>query len=132
MASVIPKELKRGITDAWAAATVKVALLVAYAFVDGHNLYANVSGWEHPAGSGYTTGGELLTDSSAYSGLNAIYSAATKSWTGVTITGANFAVIYNTTTGAIIALLDLTGSWSVVNGTFTLQWNLANGIVKVS
>jgi hypothetical protein len=112
MANKIPKEFKKAITDVWITESVKVALLVGYTFVDGHYRYSDVS-------------------ASAFDGQDAKYSGTNSTWTTVTLTGVNFAVVYNATTGLIKGLLDLGGSFSVVNGIFTLQWN-ASGIVKIT
>jgi hypothetical protein len=131
MANKIPKEFKKAITDVWITESVKVALLVGYTFVDGHYRYSDVSAWEHAVVPNYVAGGNVLVDTSAFDGQDAKYSGTNSTWTTVTLTGVNFAVVYNATTGLIKGLLDLGGSFSVVNGIFTLQWN-ASGIVKIT
>jgi hypothetical protein len=136
MASVVPKEVKKEIVDRWLAAIEpvhKVALLVGYTFVNGHDHYADVQAWEHAAGSGYTAGGNTLVGRNTVAdGTNYELDATDLDWTApTTITGANFACEYETAGGKIRALCDLSGSFSVVAGTFTLQWH-ANGIIKVA
>jgi len=133
MESVIPKELKKAITDGYVTETMKVCLLLnTYVWADTHSTYADVSTlWEHPTGGGYTAGGEVLAgDSSTYSGTDAMYDANDTAWTTATLTNVAYAVVYDSGSGNIRAILDLGGSFSVVNGVFTLQWS-ANGIVKV-
>lgn len=133
MASVIPKELKKVITDGYVTETMKVCLLLnTYVWADTHSTYAEVSAWEHPAGGGYTTGGELLAgDSSAYvDTVDAKYDANDTAWTTATLTNVAYAVVYDAVSGNIRAILDLDGSFSVVNGIFTLQWS-TSGIVKI-
>jgi len=133
MASVIPKEAKKEITDGWVAETHKVALLVGYAFVDGHDVYADVSGWEHPNGSGYTTGGAVLAGRvSTNVALTAKFDATDTSWgPGASLTNVNYAVIYETTGGKIRDVKDLLGTFSCVDSIFTIVWN-AGGIVVIS
>jgi len=44
MASVIPKQFKKAITDSWALETMKVALLKnTYVWADTHDDYSDVS-----------------------------------------------------------------------------------------
>ncbi len=135
MASVVPKEVKKEIVDSWLAGIEpvwQVALLVGYTFVNGHDVYTDVQAWEHAAGSGYTAGGNVLAGRNTVAdGTNYELDATDLDWTTATITGANFACVYETAGGKIRALCDLGGSFSVVAGTFTLQWN-ASGIIKVA
>lgn len=132
MASVIPKELKKAITDGYVAETMKVCLLLnTYVWADTHSTYAEVSAWEHPVVLNYAAGGVALAgESSAYDTTNAKYAANNAAWTTVTLTNVAYAVVYDSVSGNIRAILDLGGSFSVVNGIFTLQWS-ANGIIKV-
>ena len=134
MASVIPKEVKKEIVDGWVAETThKVALLTtAYTWVTGHDLYTDVSGSELPAGSGYTTGGATLAGrSSNASGQNYYLDATDTSWTSATFTNVRYVVEYETTGNKIRAIFDLGAGYSIVAGTFTLQWN-ASGLITVS
>lgn len=132
MASVIPKQFKKTLTAAWAAESMKVALLKStYVWADTHDDYSDVSGWEHAAGSGYTAGGAALTLTDGYSGNDAYLDATNSSWTSATLTNVAYAVVYNTATGKIRAIFDLGGSYSVVSGTFTLNWD-SDGLITVT
>ena len=133
MASVIPKEVKKEITDGWVAETHKVALLVGYTFVDGHDVYADVSGWEHANVGGYTTGGAVLAGKASTNvGTTAKFDATDSSWgPGASLTNVNFAVIYETTGGKIRDIVDLGGTFSCVDSTFSIIWS-ASGIVVIS
>ncbi len=132
MASVVPKEVKKEIVDAWVAEpTWKVALLTGYTFVNGHDEYTDVSAWE-VVGTGYTAGGATLAGRATVAdGTEYNLDATDLTWTGVTLTNVNFACAYYTATDKIRSLHDLGGSFSVVGGSFTLQWD-TDGLIKVS
>lgn len=137
MASVIPKQFKKTLTDAWAAEGVagnlKVALLKStYTWATTHDDYADVTGWEHAAGGGYTAGGKLVTGAvSGNTGEDAYLDIANCQWTSATLTNVRYAVLYNTVSLKIRAIYDLGGSYSVVSGTFTLNWD-SDGVITVT
>ena len=136
MANVIPKKVKKDLTDDWAARTLKVGLLKStYVWATGHLLWTDVSGSE-VVGTGYTAGGASLAGlASAYVDTeNANLDANNTAWTTVTLSGADapaFAVVYDTATSEIMAIFDLGGTYPVTAGTLTLIWS-ASGLIKVS
>jgi hypothetical protein len=129
MASKIPKEVKKAITDAYVAETTwKVALLTALPD-DTISTYAGIT--TEVVGAGYTaTGATLAGRASAYTGTDAWIDATDTSWTSATFT-ATHAVVYETAGGLIRAIYDLGGSKTVTTGTFTLVWN-ASGLLTVT
>ena len=97
---------------------------------------------------GYTAGGgaSAVTDNAlvvntvpATSGTTAYTSFANKTFTGVTITNANSAVIYNNTpsgnasalTDPAVAILDFGGSKSASGGDFTIQFPTADASTAI-
>jgi hypothetical protein len=86
------------------------------------------------SGTGYTAGGKTLTvippaiyDQTAYVSFDNV------TWTGVSFT-CRGALIYNSTTGAAVAVLDF-GSDKVATNTFTITFpadNSTNAIIRLS
>jgi hypothetical protein len=131
--SVIPKEAKLETLTRWVSTDVmKVCLLLdTFTFVSGtHILYTDVTANEVAAGTGYTLGGQALTDSATNVGDNAVYDATDSAWPASSFT-ARYACIYDDTTKKIRAILDFGVNYTVTAGTFTIVWN-ASGIVKIS
>lgn len=137
MANQIPKEFKKELTDrivAGVEATHKVALLLnTYSFVDGHDLYTDVTAWEHAATGTYGTGGATLAGrASTNSGTSAVLDATDLSWgPGATLSNVRYACWYETATSKIRGIFDLGASFGCTNGTFTLQWS-ASGLLVIS
>lgn len=128
MASVIPKEVKYEIVEAWRteAGAWNVALFQTGSNCETQALY---SGCTTPAvGTGYAVQA-LAGKSSNYDGNNAYLDATNSQWTGATFS-ARYAVVYNTVTDRIKAVYDF-GTKSVTGGTFTIEWS-ANGLIKIS
>lgn len=73
-------------------------------------------------GTGYTAGGQAATGVTNSTGTNKSYATtANPSWTGATLSGVAFAVLYDTTNAnKVIFEGDLGGSFSVTAGTFTV------------
>ena len=112
--------------------TFKVALMDnTHTFTSTNSLWANVSGNEI-SGTGYTAGGKTLASVTwASTGGDTIqWDAADSSWTSATFT-AYHAVIYGSTSNALVCSFNFGGAQTVSNGTFTIQWN-ANGILRCS
>lgn len=140
MASVIPKEVKKEIVDAWIAETTwKVCLLTnAFTYVSGtHITYADLlaSGAE-VVGTGYTAGGATLAGRvGAYDTTNYTLDATDVQWTTATFANVQYIAVYNWTGVAagsrVRAIFDLGTTYNVVAGTFTIQWN-GGGLIKVS
>jgi len=102
----------------------KVMLLTkSYTANASHTKIASVSGNEI-SGTGYTAGGGTL-DSVTWtrSGTKVTFDAADEAWTSATFTAA-YAAVYDDTHASdlLVCLFDFSGSQSVTNGTFTLQW----------
>ena len=141
MANVIPKEVKKEITDAWKAETWKACLLTnAFSgqYVSGtHILYSNISAYEVASGSGYTTGGVAMsaTDkTSTVSGTNYVLGATDVQWTGATFAAVRFVVVWKDNgalDGPIRAIYEFNADKAVTSGTFTVEWH-ADGLIKVS
>ena len=128
MASSVPKEVKKVIGDAFAAETWFVALFTTVQAVSTYAACTN----EVASGGGYSTGGKTIgTHTSAYSGNNVTITASNTAWTSATFS-ATCVVVYETAGGLIRAIYDLGGTKTVTAGTFTLQWDNTNGLVKIS
>jgi len=132
MASLVPKQEKKLITDAWAAQTWKVALLSSTFVYDHatHSTYASLT--NQITGTGYVAGGATLAGkaSSYIDSTTVMLDATDLSWgPGATFSNVKFAACYDTVTGLIRALYELSAAQSVSDGTFTLQWN-ASGLVR--
>jgi hypothetical protein len=83
------------------------------------------------SGAGYTAGGvALTTPASSAVGANAKFTAATTTFSAITLT-ARYAVIYNPTTGKIISQHDLGADKSPAGGSIVITWH-ASGILTVS
>jgi len=132
MASVIPANAKKEVTDAWAAESLYVALFLSTSNCASQSIYSACT--NECAGTGYTTGGQVLTTTSAYSSSDAVLDAADSAWTAASFTGARYAVVYvksGATADKIRAIFDFGSDASVTSGTMTIMWN-ASGLIKVS
>ena len=135
MASLIPKQEKLIITDAWAAQTWKVALLTSSFTYNHatHSTYTSVSGSE-ATGANYTAGGLTLAGKgSGDVDTEMVYLDATDLSFGpnVTLTNVKYAVCYDTATGLIRAIFEFSAAQSCTNATFTLQWS-TNGLIRIT
>ena len=82
------------------------------------------------SGTGYTAGGETLTPIvPASSGQTAYVSFNNVTWTGASFT-ARGALIYNSTTGAAVAVLDF-GNDKTATSTFTVTFPTAGATTAV-
>jgi hypothetical protein len=101
----------------------KIALYTAAADLSPDTLtYASTTN-ELPPGSGYTTGGEILTvipPASDNQTDTAFVSFANETWNPASFT-ARGALIYNSTTGAAVAVLDF-GNDKTATNTFTVTF----------
>lgn len=85
------------------------------------------------SGTGYTSGGTSLSNVTwTLSGGVVEFDADDPSWTSATFS-ADWATIYSKSASgeALVCALDFSGSESVNNGTFTVQFNAA-GIIQLS
>jgi hypothetical protein len=124
----------------WDTDTIKVALLTnSYtADQDSHNYFDDVSTYEVSGATGYTSGGNTLTNkTNTYnSGTNTIVlDADDTTWSSSTIT-ARYAVIYDASpatnaTRPLIGYVDFGSDQSSSNGNFTITWD-STGIVRVT
>lgn len=134
MASIIPKQVKKAITDGWAAETLYVTLHTStFPNTPGaYDVYADLTN-ELPTAGGYTLGGKEVTGrTSAYDGESAVLDAtADIAWPSSTFADVKFVIVRNNTTGKIRAIYELTTAQSVTSGTFTIQWNVL-GLIKAS
>lgn len=113
--------------------TYKVKLLSAATFDASHTTLAGTGGTEATTGTGYTAGGQALSNVSVTTVTtnDAKFDADDLTWTasGGAIT-ASYGIIYNDTDAddPPIAFIDFDGSQSAGDGTdFKIVWN-ANGI----
>lgn len=115
------------IATLWMANPLKVALLGA-AYTpnpDTHKLWSDISGFEIPAAGGYTAGGLLLASKttsydSALDRTNLV--AADSEWGPGASFSANYAVVYDSSSGALWSLVDFEGPKAVSSGRFTIDW----------
>lgn len=124
----------------WDSDTIKVALLTnSYTpDQDAHNYFDDVAAFEVSGATGYTAGGQTLTNkTNTYSGASnvIILDADDVTWTSSTIT-ARYAVIYDASpatnaTRPLIGYVDFGSDQSSSNGNFTITWD-ATGIVRIT
>lgn len=122
--------------------THKVALFtdsVTGANLDTDTAYG-VGAWasnEVPNGTGYTTGGELLTGTSVATATGtSTWDATDTPWTSATFSSVRGCLIYadalaTPVANAGIIALNFGADYGVTSGTFTVQWNVS-GIFTVN
>jgi hypothetical protein len=139
MASLIPKHVKKEITDGWVAETWKLMLLsdVHVPNASTHQYVADVVANEiGDTGLKYTAGGVAVAGKASLADGNNYSLDATDLVIG---TGANLNYRYgilfkdtgNQATSPIRAQIDFITNQIVVNGTSTIQWN-ALGIIYIN
>lgn len=135
MANAVPVETKLVMLQAAfeAAGTYKVALFTS-AYTATTPTYGTTN---EVTGTGYTAGGETLTGvTTTTSGTTAFADATDVEWDAATISGARYAVIYDTVnSNRVVAAFDFGSDQSVVNGTLTILWptaNSSNAMLRIS
>lgn len=110
----------------------KIALYTATADLNANTLSYTTS--HEVVGAGYTAGGKVLTPSvPASDGQVAYLSFANVTWSSADFT-VRGALIYNSTTGAAVAVLNF-GADKVATNTFTVTFptaNAANAVIRFS
>jgi hypothetical protein len=119
--------------------TFKIALFTSSATLDASTTDYSTS--NEVTGTGYTAGGETLTNNGvATSGTTAYVDFADVTWSSATIT-ANGALIYNTTTGSstgttdAVCVLAFGGDKTSTAGDFVIQFPTAdasNAIIRIA
>lgn len=110
---------------------IKVALMdTNHSFNAAHNVWGQVSANELAAAGNYTTGGNILTDQTITKAALTKFDGDDVLWPDASFT-AYHAVIYNSTTGDLIASIDFGGAQSPAGALFTIQWN-ASGIMTLA
>lgn len=99
--------------------------------------YTSISSTELASGAGYTTGGAAatLTSSTQTSGTYKFVTAlASPTWTASGSMGPfRYAVLYDSTTGALIGWWDFGSSLTLTSGqTFTVALDATNGVFQLS
>lgn len=103
---------------------------------DAHNYHDDVVGDEVGSGSGYTTGGVIMTTTTVGATARVTkFDATDTQWTSSSIT-AMYAVIYDynggsSATNPLVGYIDFGENKTSENGTFKLQWN-GSGIFTVT
>jgi len=119
--------------DVASATVYKIALYTANASIDATT--TNYTTTNEISGTGYTAGGVILTKiAPAYTGSTAYVSFGTAVWNPANFT-ARGALIYNSTTGFAVAVLDFGADKTASNGTFTITFPTAdanNAILRIS
>jgi hypothetical protein len=122
----------------WDADTIKVSLHTSTYTPnqDTPNFYDDLTN-EVANGNGYTTGGQAITTSAPTydTASNTVRLDATDpSWTSASFT-ARYAVIYKDTgvagTSPLLGYVDFGGNETVTSGTFTIQWDSTDGVLRV-
>lgn len=137
MASLIPKFVKKEITDAWVAEAWKVMLLNStYVPSALHQFISDVSDKEILATGGYALGGVAVTGKASTADGNNYFLDADNTLIGPAATlNFTFAVLYqdsgNPATSKIRAIIEFAGAQVVTNGTSTITWN-ALGIIYLT
>ena len=110
----------------------KIALYTASATLNANTLAYTTD--NEVTGTGYTAGGEVLSPTTPTSnGSTAFVSFANVTWNPASFT-ARGALIYNSTTGAAVAVLDF-GADKTATNTFTVTFPTAdasNAIIRIS
>lgn len=110
----------------------KIALYTASATLNADTLAYTTD--NEVTGTGYTAGGEVLSPTTPTSnGSTAFVSFANVTWNPASFT-ARGALIYNSTTGAAVAVLDF-GADKTATNTFTVTFPTAdasNAIIRIS
>lgn len=122
----------------WATDDIKVALCTS-SFTpnqDTQDFYDDLT--NEVSGTGYTAGGALLASKSVnYDAASNVVSlrAGATSWTGATFT-CRYAVVYKDTgtgsTSPLIGYVDFGGDEQVSSGTFTITWDVTDGVLKIT
>ncbi len=135
MPNAIPVETKLAVIQAAlnAGGSYKVALFTS-AYTATTPTYGTTN---EVTGDGYTAGGKDLTGvTTTSSGTTAFADAADVAWEDATITGARYAVIYDTAnSNRVVAAYDFGADQSVVNGTLTVIWpaaDAANAMLRLN
>jgi len=131
--NLVPKQEKKLTTDAWAAQTLKVALLTN-TFVYNHAVHSTYASLTNEVvGTGYTAGGAVLAGkTSDYVDSTTVkFDATDLPWgPGATFSNVKFAACYDTVTGLIRALFEFAAAQSCTNSTFTVQWHVS-GLARI-
>ena len=121
------------------ADTIKVILVSGHSTdIDSHTQYTDVSGDEYGAGSGYTVGGETLSNQDTTqdnSNDRGKFDADNLTWSSLgplSPATPSHAIMYDSTHGSdlLIAYWEL-GTTPTNGGDYTLQWN-SDGIILLS
>ena len=139
MASLIPKHVKKEITDVWVAETWKIMLLNSTHVPNAstQQYVSDVSANEIvDVGGIYTAGGVAIAGKASVADGNNYYLDATDKviGTGATLNyryGILFQDTGNPATSKIRAQIDFVSDQIVVNGTSTIKWN-ALGIIYLT
>lgn len=112
--------------------TYKIALYTASATLDAGTLVYSTD--NEVSGTGYTAGGKVLAPTVPLSGGTTAYiSFANVTWNPASFT-ARGALIYNSTTGAAVAVLDF-GADKTATNTFTVTFpvnDASNAIIRIA
>lgn len=115
-----------------ASDTLKIALFTSSASLDASTTAYSTS--NEVSGTGYTAGGETLTNQAvSTTGTTAHFDADDPTWTSASFT-ARGALIYNTSnSNKAIAILDFGGDFTVSSGTFKIVFPAAgaNAIIRI-
>jgi hypothetical protein len=142
MASLIPKWVKKEVTEAWRLQGLYCILLKdTHTPTASQQFVADVIAHEITSSGNYTAGGEglaIATLASQPDGDNYYLDSATDLEVGPFFTGTfRYAVIFTKNLGSSIAdykiraQIDFGSNQTVTNGTSTIEWN-ALGIIYVS
>ena len=116
--------------------TYKIALYTSFSDIGPNTLTYSETATNEITGTGYTATGKVLTvipPASDDQTQTAYLSFATVTWTPASFTAAG-ALIYNSTTGAAVAVLSF-GSDKTATNTFTITFptnNSTNAIIRYS
>lgn len=120
-----------GNADDWdESSALKVALFTdTYTPSAADTLYSSLSG-EVANGSGYTTGGATLANTSFAGTTTNVFDADDTAWTFSGSKTMRYAVLYDVSSSRLIGWVDF-GSNQTTSSVFTIQWH-ASGIINVT
>ena len=111
---------------------IRIAILDNnHSFSGSNNQWSDISANEI-IGTGYTAGGELLTNKAVTQAVTTIWDADDVSWNNATFSAYHLVIYDDTLSGDdLIVSIDLGGEQTVTDGTFTIKWD-SNGIITLS
>ena len=111
----------------WDSGNIYMGLLTAYTpDLDAHTTWtqAKAGGTEHSTANGYTAGGKTVGTTTHAMGTGTgitLFGSPNVVWTATTTLTAAYAVVFNTSTDALVCYIDFGGNVSATGAAFTVD-----------